>query len=67
MRKDLDPALELLHRCAADIPVTELVRELVDEAARTAADLDISAVITRYRRPAAAAGASGAPAAPRPR
>jgi 3-hydroxyisobutyrate dehydrogenase/2-hydroxy-3-oxopropionate reductase len=49
LRKDLDLALALFHRSSGDVPLVELVRELVDEAARTAADLDISAVITRYR------------------
>jgi hypothetical protein len=33
--------------------VTALVRELVGEAAADAADLDITAVITRYRPPTA--------------
>ncbi len=47
--KDLDLALDLFHRSSGDVPMAALVRELVDEAARTAADLDISAVITRYR------------------
>jgi 3-hydroxyisobutyrate dehydrogenase-like beta-hydroxyacid dehydrogenase len=49
LRKDLDLALDLFHRSSGDVPMAALVRELVDEAARTAADLDISAVITRYR------------------
>jgi 3-hydroxyisobutyrate dehydrogenase-like beta-hydroxyacid dehydrogenase len=57
LRKDLDLAIDLFHRAASDIPVTEVVGELVDEAARSAADLDISAVITRYRpQPATIAG-----------
>jgi 3-hydroxyisobutyrate dehydrogenase-like beta-hydroxyacid dehydrogenase len=51
--KDLDLAIELFHHSSADIPVVALVRELVNEAAPTAGELDISAVMTRYR-PAAA-------------
>ena len=49
LRKDLDLALDTFHRSAAQVPVTALVRELVDEAAADVADLDITAVITRYR------------------
>jgi 3-hydroxyisobutyrate dehydrogenase-like beta-hydroxyacid dehydrogenase len=49
LRKDLDLALDLFHRSAAQAPLTALVRELVGEAATNAADLDITAVITRYR------------------
>jgi 3-hydroxyisobutyrate dehydrogenase-like beta-hydroxyacid dehydrogenase len=49
LRKDLDLALEMFHRSQAQMPVTALVRELVDEAAADVADLDITAVITRYR------------------
>jgi 3-hydroxyisobutyrate dehydrogenase len=50
LRKDIDFAIDLFHRAASDIPVTERVGGLVDEAARTTPDLDITAVITRYRR-----------------
>jgi 3-hydroxyisobutyrate dehydrogenase-like beta-hydroxyacid dehydrogenase len=49
LRKDLDLALDTFHRSEAPAPVTALVRELVGEAAADAADLDITAVITRYR------------------
>jgi 3-hydroxyisobutyrate dehydrogenase/2-hydroxy-3-oxopropionate reductase len=49
LRKDLDLGLDLYHRASSPAPVTALVRELVGEAAIDAADLDISAVITRYR------------------
>ena len=55
--KDLDLALDTFHRSQAQVPVTALVRELVDEAAAEVADLDITAVITRYR--AATAGREG--------
>ena len=55
--KDLDLALDTLHRSQAQVPVTALVREIVDEAAADVADLDITAVITRYR--AATAGREG--------
>jgi hypothetical protein len=48
--KDLDLALDLFHRSGGAVPMAALVRELVDEAARTAADLDISAVITPRRQ-----------------
>jgi 3-hydroxyisobutyrate dehydrogenase-like beta-hydroxyacid dehydrogenase len=54
LRKDLDLALDLFHHTASDVPVVALVRELVAEAARTASDLDISAVKTRYRATTAA-------------
>jgi 3-hydroxyisobutyrate dehydrogenase-like beta-hydroxyacid dehydrogenase len=49
LRKDLDLALDLFHSLAARAPLTALVRELVGEAAADAADLDITAVIRRYR------------------
>jgi 3-hydroxyisobutyrate dehydrogenase len=54
--KDLDLALDTFHRSEAQAPVTALVRELVGEAAADGADLDITAVISRYR-PATAARA----------
>jgi 3-hydroxyisobutyrate dehydrogenase-like beta-hydroxyacid dehydrogenase len=59
LRKDLDLALDLFHRSAAHVPTTALVRELLDEAAAEVGDLDISAVISRYR-PATTAGAGRA-------
>ena len=49
LSKDLGLALDLFHRSSGDVPLLALVRELVDEAGHTAADLDISAVTTRYR------------------
>lgn len=54
--KDLDLALDTFHRSEAQAPVTALVRELFGEAAADGADLDITAVISRYR-PATAARA----------
>jgi 3-hydroxyisobutyrate dehydrogenase len=54
LRKDLDLALDLFHRSAAQVPVTALIRELVSEAAVDDPHLDITAVIERYRpQPAA--------------
>jgi 3-hydroxyisobutyrate dehydrogenase-like beta-hydroxyacid dehydrogenase len=58
LRKDLDLALDLFHRSDARAPVTEVVRGVVDEASEDAGDLDITAVITRYR-PAEAAHRNG--------
>jgi 3-hydroxyisobutyrate dehydrogenase-like beta-hydroxyacid dehydrogenase len=58
--KDLDLALDLFHRSSEYVPMVGLVRELVGEAARTAADLDISAVITRYRPDTPELAADGA-------
>jgi len=49
LRKDLDLALGLFHGAGAQTPVTALVRELVAEAAANDADIDISAVVRRYR------------------
>lgn len=49
LRKDLDLAIDLFHRTDARAPVTEVVRGVVDEASADAGDLDITAVITRYR------------------
>jgi 3-hydroxyisobutyrate dehydrogenase-like beta-hydroxyacid dehydrogenase len=56
--KDLDLALELFHRSTAQVPLTALVRELVGEAAADVPDLDITAVITRYRPTAVGADPS---------
>jgi 3-hydroxyisobutyrate dehydrogenase/2-hydroxy-3-oxopropionate reductase len=56
LQKDLGLALDLFHRSSGDVPLIALVRELVAEATRTAADLDISAVITRYQPAAVAPG-----------
>ena len=60
LRKDLDLALDLFHRSAADVPLTALVREFVGEAARVAPDLDISAIALRYRAPDAVLTAGAA-------
>jgi hypothetical protein len=46
----------MFHGSSGDVPLIALVRELVAEATRTAADLDISAVITRYQPAAVAPG-----------
>lgn len=54
--KDLDLALELFHRAPAQAPLTALVRELVGEAAAEVPDLDITAVMTRYRPAASRPG-----------
>jgi 3-hydroxyisobutyrate dehydrogenase-like beta-hydroxyacid dehydrogenase len=48
LRKDLDLALDTFHRVDAHVPITALVREWIDEAAASDADLDISAVTRRY-------------------
>ena len=57
LHKDLDLALDVFRRSAADVPLTTLVRGLVDEAMPTGADLDITAVTARYRRADATVGA----------
>lgn len=62
--KDLHLALEMFHRSEAQAPVTALVRDLVDEAAADVADLDITAVITRYRPATAAGRAFSGPSSP---
>jgi 3-hydroxyisobutyrate dehydrogenase-like beta-hydroxyacid dehydrogenase len=56
LHKDLGLALDMFHGSSGDVPLIALVRELVAEATRTAADLDISAVITRYQPAAVAPG-----------
>jgi 3-hydroxyisobutyrate dehydrogenase-like beta-hydroxyacid dehydrogenase len=57
LHKDLDLALDVFRRSAADVPLTALVGRLVDEAMPSGADLDITAVTSRYRRADAAARA----------
>ena len=64
LRKDLDLALDLFHRVAAQAPITAQVRELVVEAGDDIADLDITAVITRFRPATAARAAGGEPGVP---
>ena len=49
--KDLDLALELFDQSGVDSPLTSRARTIVDEAAVQGADLDITAVITRYPPP----------------
>ena len=61
LRKDLDLALDLFRRAAAQAPLTAQVRELIVEAGDDVADLDITAVITRYRPATAARAASSEP------
>lgn len=51
LRKDLGLALDMFHGAEMPMPLTALVRELVDEAAPQGNDLDITAVMQRYRRP----------------
>jgi 3-hydroxyisobutyrate dehydrogenase-like beta-hydroxyacid dehydrogenase len=48
LHKDLDLALELLQRAKAPAPVLTVVHTVVGEVMEQAADLDITAVITRY-------------------
>jgi 3-hydroxyisobutyrate dehydrogenase-like beta-hydroxyacid dehydrogenase len=48
--KDLDLALSLFHRADVHVPITALVREWVDESADEDPELDITAVIRRYRQ-----------------
>ena len=55
LAKDLDLALALYVRSAADVPLTGLVWDLVVDAAQTTGALEITSVIRRYR--AAHAGA----------
>ena len=49
LRKDLGLALDMYRAAEVSAPVTALARELVEEGAAEAADLDISGVILRYR------------------
>jgi 3-hydroxyisobutyrate dehydrogenase-like beta-hydroxyacid dehydrogenase len=49
LAKDLNLALTLFGRSTADVPLTGLARSLVVEAANTAPDLEITAVIRPYR------------------
>jgi 3-hydroxyisobutyrate dehydrogenase-like beta-hydroxyacid dehydrogenase len=48
MVKDLDLALEMFEDSDAETPVLEEVREIFDEAAEEAGDLDLSAITRRY-------------------
>jgi 3-hydroxyisobutyrate dehydrogenase len=49
LAKDLDLALALDGRSAADVPLTRLARSLVIEAAQQTGDLEITSVVRRYR------------------
>jgi 3-hydroxyisobutyrate dehydrogenase-like beta-hydroxyacid dehydrogenase len=49
--KDLDLALTLFHASGSSTPLVAVTRELINEVAIAAADLDISAVTGRYPRP----------------
>lgn len=49
LRKDLDLADALFGRSAAATPLTSYARTLVTAAAANSGDLDITAVIRRYR------------------
>jgi 3-hydroxyisobutyrate dehydrogenase-like beta-hydroxyacid dehydrogenase len=48
--KDLGLAMELYGRTDADTPLTSAVKELYERAARSAGDLDMSAIATLYER-----------------
>ena len=49
LAKDLNLALALYDRSAADAPLTGLARSLVTEAAQQTGDLEITSVVRRYR------------------
>jgi 3-hydroxyisobutyrate dehydrogenase-like beta-hydroxyacid dehydrogenase len=51
LMKDLDLALTLFHASGSSTPLVAVTRELINEVAIAAADLDISAVTGRYPRP----------------
>jgi 3-hydroxyisobutyrate dehydrogenase len=51
LMKDLDLALRLFHASGSSTPLVAVTRELINEVAIAAADLDISAVTGRYPRP----------------
>ena len=51
--KDLDLARELFGQSEAQTPLTACARTIVEEAAASAPDLEITAVITRYTPPPA--------------
>jgi 3-hydroxyisobutyrate dehydrogenase-like beta-hydroxyacid dehydrogenase len=48
--KDLRLALDLYERAGATTPITTTTRELYERAAKTAGDLDMSAIATLYER-----------------
>ena len=49
LRKDLDLALDLFEHSGARTPVTTLARDIFAETAEEGADLEITAVITRFQ------------------
>jgi 3-hydroxyisobutyrate dehydrogenase/2-hydroxy-3-oxopropionate reductase len=59
LRKDLDLALGFFHRVDAHVPMTALVREVVDEAVAEDGSLDISALLRRYTQTPARPSVSG--------
>jgi 3-hydroxyisobutyrate dehydrogenase-like beta-hydroxyacid dehydrogenase len=50
LAKDLDLAVALFDRSTADVPLTDLARSIVDEAARTTGNLDVSSLLRAYRK-----------------
>jgi 3-hydroxyisobutyrate dehydrogenase-like beta-hydroxyacid dehydrogenase len=50
MVKDLDLALDLYRDVGAETPLTGLARQLYAEAAPTEGELDLSAIVRRWRR-----------------
>jgi 3-hydroxyisobutyrate dehydrogenase-like beta-hydroxyacid dehydrogenase len=48
--KDLRLATEVYRRVGASTPMTDKAKELFDRAARTAGDLDLSAIMTLYEK-----------------
>jgi 2-hydroxy-3-oxopropionate reductase len=48
--KDLRLATELYHQAGIPTPMTDTAKELFDRAAKTAGDLDLSAIMTLYER-----------------
>jgi 3-hydroxyisobutyrate dehydrogenase/2-hydroxy-3-oxopropionate reductase len=60
LAKDLNLAVGLFGRSKVDVPLTDLARSMVTEAARHTGDLDVSSVIRIYRSaPPAAEGSQG--------
>jgi 3-hydroxyisobutyrate dehydrogenase len=58
LRKDLDLALDLFAEAGARTPVTTVARDVFAETAVLGADLEITAVITRFQPPESPAAAS---------
>ncbi len=52
--KDLRLATEVFAGAGADVPIARLTRELFEEAAKTAGDEEMSAIVTVYEKPASA-------------